>query len=323
MKPTLAILHAIHRRLVKRHHRKGDHGVVAVGMGWPLKDDKPDRERGLELVFLVKKIKTKPLPHHKIKDPVTVYFTKKVRGRRKRSLVTFRRHIMEMPAAVRLTGFPLTSGTESFTGGAVISWTDPKGAGQLWGLLTVGHGAASDKVSVALPGGAAVDCKVYAQTNGEDALDAALVLLDSAVVQARLQPFLPPARPVPVVRSLDDLANNWQTEPANAFLRTVAGSMAFNVTHYFPGPTNPPIVPQEPNLKDILLGHGALQTFAEGTSGSIWAAQAGSVDAIQVAGYPNDDNSALFSNGIAVAMQDYLDWASLQLEAPVTLMGAF
>lgn len=323
MKLTLAILHSIHRRLVRRHHRKGDHGVVAVGMGWPWKDGKPDPEHGLELVYLVKKIKRRPLPHHKIKDPVRVYLTKKVLGRRKRSLVTFRRHIMAMPAAVQLTGFQLTSGTESFTGGAVISWTDPKGAGQMWGLLTVGHGAATNTVSVAFPGGDPVDCKVYAQTNANDALDAALVLLDSAVVQGRLQPYLPPARPAPVVRSLGDLANNWQTEPMIVYLRTVAGPMAFNLTHYFPGPTNPPIVPQEPNLKDILLGHGALQTFAEGTSGSIWAAQAGPVDAIQVAGYPNDDPSALFSNGIAVAIQDYLDWASLQLQASVTIMGAF
>jgi hypothetical protein len=322
MKPTVKILHSIHRRLAKRHHRKGDRGVVAVGMGWPMKDGKPDRDRGLELVYLVKKIKKRPRAGQKIPDKVRVFLTKGTGRRRKRYLATFTRHIMEMPTGVQLTGFELTRGTEVFTGGALIRWPDGNG-GQSWGLLTVGHGTIAPRVRVALPGGAPVDCQVYAHTEANDALDAALVQLDPADVQSRLGPFLPPARPMPVVRSLADLSNNWQTEPPGCFLRTVAGPKAFNITHYFAGPTHPPLVPQEPNLEHILIGHGALETFAEGTSGSIWAAQAGPVDAIQVAGYPNDDDSALFSNGIAVSIGDYLDWASKQAGTAVTLMGAF
>ena len=93
--------------------------------------------------------------------------------------------------------------------------------------------------------------------------------------------------------------------------------------HYFAGPTEPPIVPQEPNLKHILLGNGQKEMTDEGTSGSIWAAQTGPVDAIQVAGYPNNDDHTLFSNGIAVSISDYLDWATKQVGSTVTLVGAF
>src|ERR1039458_10253959 len=146
MKPTLEILHSIHQRLVKRHHLRGDRGLVAVGMGWPMKNGEPDRERGLELVYLVKKIKKRPLAHHKIPDVVRVYLAKGKGKRRKRYLARFTRHIMEMPKGVQLTGFSLMSGKEEFTGGALIRWPDGNG-GQAWGLLTIGHGAVTEKVS--------------------------------------------------------------------------------------------------------------------------------------------------------------------------------
>ena len=59
----------------KRHRRRGDCGLVAVGIGWPVGVGKPDSERGVELVFLVKKIKKRPPKHHKNPDEIRAYLT--------------------------------------------------------------------------------------------------------------------------------------------------------------------------------------------------------------------------------------------------------
>jgi hypothetical protein len=186
-------LHAIHQRLFKRQRRTGDRGLIAVGIGWAMKAGKPDSERGLGVLYLVKH-KKKLAGSRRIPKRITVFLTKGRGARRRRYRATFSTDVVEMLKPARPTGFLLDGGTDLFTGGAVVYWPEADGS-RAWGLLSVSHGVQTDSVVITPPAQSPFNGRVRAHTDAsEAALDAVLIELNPDDVSVRTildgEPFL-------------------------------------------------------------------------------------------------------------------------------------
>lgn len=327
MNLTLDHYRAIHQRLKRRHRATGDRGLLAVGLGWALKDGKPDSQRGQVIIYLVRKKKklSRLLKSRRIPREVAVYLTEGKGKTKRRRRTVLKTDVIELPQAVQTSFMATPSDIDSpFTVAALVSWGS---ASQLsWGLLTVGHGLANSGTNLAeitINSSTTFSGTVIAKTSESDWLDAALIQLDNLVIENNLQNFLPqPGDPPAKVRTISQLvsdANLSSDHPAGYFI-TPEGPQNFLIWAYF---ENPPsnCIQDAPNRRHFLLVKGVPGEFCEGRSGSIWLSNQGFVDAIQIAAFP-----PTMSDGIGQPMEDYLDWAQSQPDVggqPVRLIATF
>jgi hypothetical protein len=222
--------------------------------------------------------------------------------------------VVELPEAV-LTGATLTAGNETFTGGALINWNE-NGA-EHWAILSVGHGVASDpdvSVNIQLSGGKQVAGTVRFATSNKDSLDASLIEISIDAINQL--PTLPSHNPV--CRTIDQIVEDANTIHPGGFSLTSGDTETFTVYGFLPAQTDDPIISQAPFCTDLLLVQGNDHDFVPGTSGSVWVGGGGVVDAIQIAGFPDN-----FSRGIGQPMWNYLAWASEKLNNSVELRAVF
>lgn len=334
MKPSISLIHQVHRRLLKRHLATGDRGLLAVGLGWAAKDGRPDAERGLCVVYFVRRKKRRLPAHRRIRRQVHVFLTRGRGKRRRRYRVALTTDVVVTGPAV-LTGIGLQSGVENFTGGALVSWPKPSGT-QGWGLISVGHAVANATVQVNAPGFPSFYGTARYATTADDNLDASFIELDPGDVTAKLAQYLPaPGAPRPATRPLDDLVTDGDIKSAaGVSLRIpVLGPVDFTLFHYFPAQNqNDPLLPDSPNAAPLLAAHSdSAGAFVRGTSGSVWRAQTAEVFGLQIGGFPDETDPVtgeviqqdVFKRGLAQPMESYLKWAQVQTGSPVTLVAVF
>jgi hypothetical protein len=255
----------------------------------------------------------------RIPPEVAVFLSRGRGGRKRLRRACFPTDVIEARKNARHTGIEMDGGAQTFTGGTLVNWNDPQD-GPCWGLLSVSHAVASEQVRIQPPGKAAFYGTVYARTTLQDSFDAVLIKLKAADVQASLGNFLPtPGSPAPICRSVEDLFDDGRNLHPTGKSLTVDSVRDFTIYGYFPAEQAPDaIIDDAPNREHLVVALGENQTFESGTSGSVWKADSGVVDAIQIAGFPDT-----FARGIGQPMVDYLSWAALQTGVPVSLVSVF
>lgn len=321
----IRLIFAHHRRLLRKQLATGDTGIIAVGVGWPSKDGKPDLRRGVSLIYLVRK-KKKRLPqkqrvHRQI--PLTIFpsTTGNSKHRKKRRTITMFTDIIEIPKPATLTGADIAAGGEEFTAGAVVTW-GPAGV-PCYGLISVGHGVANladGQVTITAPAQSSFMGNVYAQTDTNDALDACLIQISAANVQSCLGITLPAAgAPACVVRSVTDLIDDAKSTHPLGYSLNVGDSKIFTISAFFPQANQQnPLISGCPNRTNLLLTSGNPNEFHPGTSGSVWIGGGGVVDGLQIAGFPTQ-----YERGVGQPMVDYLGWANRQVGGNLQLIDVF
>jgi len=296
------------RQLLLRYRRRGDKGVVAVGMGRGLKNREPDPERPFVIHFFVRR-KRKLHARHPHFIPPRIRYSLTRGGRRKQYAMTTDVIAIGQPT---VSGVKIDSITQWFTAGYVLRWTI---AGQInWGLLAVGHGIDSGASAVTVAG-LSGPRTVVGQTALTDAIDASVIgvsTADLAVLSA--VSFGPDTPALPYLTEADALN---QIQGLSAFLDSTGGNIAINIVSItgatFPGS---PTILELPNLQHMMYATAGTNAFAKGASGSPWISDGPPAVALQTGGCaPN------YAAGYGQLMGPILQWAAVAVSAPVTMVG--
>ena len=316
------LIRRVHKRLLKRHSSPRNKNLLAVGLGWAFKKGKPDPQRGLSFIYLVRKKKKRPPANERIPPTVVVMNSDGKRRRR----ITLKTDVVAIGKVVP-TGFQAEPqwNDEVFLVGALVSWGEP---GNLsWGLLTVGHGlvgrANNDRsITVVLPEPPPIVGTLFRSTLSTDPIDAALIRLNNPADVARFNAYLPADGKPLSIRTLDQLWEDGAEANSGGTTLTASPPPSFAIQAYYPTQDpSKPIIPETPNRIDLLQVSGVRNEFRKGTSGAVWLAASGEVDALQVGA-----NEGGFDKGFGQAMQACLDWANTQvpgIDQPVQLMAVF
>ena len=316
MTSNVKIVRRIHAELQRRHNKQaGAHDVLAIGLGWAMRGGRPDLARGQVLLYVVRR-KMRKVPKHRRVPELIRHTIRASRGRSKR-VVQFRTDVIEVPE-IRNTGVITDTGTEHFTSGALVQWTD--GGTQKWALLTVGHavnGLTNNSVTVEPPGVPSVTGNVLVSTPENAPLDAALIQVPPTLADSL--PDLPGG--APVCRVIDDLINDGQKLHPTGFSLRAGGAAVFTVYGWLPAQdSSAPLLSNAPNRNDLLLVQGRTDDFDPGTSGCVWLGgdAVPQVDAIHIGAFLPD-----YSRAMGQPMASYLAWANAQLGTVVTLVRVF
>jgi len=311
---VIPFIRRVHRRVLRRHRAKGDSGIVAVGIGWPLKKGHVDTSRGLCVLYLVRQKKRRPPTKHRIPAKLAFFITRRRGEESRRTRVWYGTDVIEAKPA-RQTGVMMDGGQEYLTGGVLLRWQNAQGA-PCWGILSVGHAVSDANVLISPPGQSPFYGRVIAQTSLQSFLDAVLIQIDSMDVVTKLRNFMPPPGAPPFVcRTLDELFDDGHRTFPTGVLRAIGSNRPFQIFGYFPSEDPSTVmINGAPNRLHLLIALGRDQTFAPGTSGGAWVAAGSALDAIQIAGYPNT-----YARGIGQPMIDYVQWAKSQVGSPMII----
>lgn len=325
MKLTVPLIRKLHSRLKQRQRRRGDKGVVAVGLGWAMKAGKPDKSRpGPILVYAVKKKKKRPPKGQGIRPTQTVTLPAPKGKPRRRA--TFKTDVIEVSTGF-LTGLRASCAGEAFTAGAVVAWGSP--GATFGGFLTVAHGVPRSRTGTQIVlrwQESTIAGRVIGVTSQASWLDAALIQIsDSAIADGPLAPIFENSTGVDC-RTVGQLVDDARVNHPRGLSFTTSGPRPFVVSAFFPSqdPRNP-ILRDAPQLRELLIVQGVVNEFEPGTSGSPWAASPTVADAIQVGGYtgrdPDTGEIYPFFKGIGQPLSLYLDWAKAVVREPVRLLA--
>jgi hypothetical protein len=289
-----------------------------VGIGWPLKKGRIDAKRGICILYLVRQKKKNPAPKHAIPSKHVFFLTPKNSAVKSRHRITFPTDVIEAKPA-KHTGVLMDGGQEYLTGGVLVRWQNASGAA-CWGIVSVGHAVTNKNVQISVPGQGPFGGNVIAQTTLLSFLDAVLIQIDPAVVTTKLAQLAPnPGSQPYVCRTLDELFSDGTQGFPTGVLRAIGSIRAFTIFGYFPSEDPSTVmINGAPNRLHLVTAIGQDQTFSPGTSGSAWVASSGALDAIQIAGYPNN-----YVRGIGQPMTDYLQWVQSQVGASASIVAVF
>ncbi len=297
----IRLIRHVHRRLLEKHSSPRNKNLLAVGLGWDARQGKPGRKNNSSLVFFVRKGTKARIP-----PKITLTHLETKRGVNRRRRVTLNTRVIEIGQAVQtgLPAYPLGNNNQ-FLVGALVAWGAANA--RSWGFLTVGHGLAggTGSVVITLPDPPPVTGTVIKSTLNSDPIDAALIRLDPADV-GRFKPYLPADGQPLNVRTLDQLAQDGAKKGQQSGVTlSASGQTPFVIQAYVPAQdSSNPIIPAAPNRIDLLYVEGVAGEFQQGTSGAVWLASSGDVDAVQVAGMDPWDQ------GFGQAMEASLEWAA-------------
>lgn len=305
----------VHRQVCARilhdHKRRGDVGLLAVGMGLALKRGLLDPSRGIVVHFFVRE-KLPISNRHPWRIPKQVQ-ARFLSAPNKRWMVKRLHTDIIAVGDGQLTGVEV-SGQGYFTAGYVMRYQ--AGGQTAWALLSVGHGCAAGSKAVFVPT-LNTSCQIIAATGINDPNDVCLIGITAAQLGAlSTQTFDQTTPPLPYLDLADALSN----------FQEVAGEIDDNFVNPAPipiqvisctGTTTPGLIPGAPNLQDLMLATAPTDgnAFAEGTSGSPWIGTRRSAIAMQTA-------VTAYSQGYGQLLDGLIKWAIVKLNDPAaTLVG--